>query len=343
LLLNHLVLLLILVVSAVHTLEKSELEYKTLWQQFLLDFPKKTYSTDLEELNRYDIFKSNVDIIDTLNEQFNPETRFGINQFADWSRDEYKRFTSGSLPRNMKKAFRPDPEEEERINSLYRDVDEHRVPESVDWRTKGAVTPIYDQGQCGSSPYFAAVTSIEGAWAIAGNELVTLSVQQIIDCTDDDSWSNQGCNGGYMDVSIEYVTTVGIETNKSYPYTGIEGTKCAFDAAKVQAKISGVVNVSVDETAVMAAVALVPVATAVDASSTAFEFYKSGIFNGDPSCNYPDHGIAIIGYGADAKGTKYWILKNSWTTDWGMEGFMWFTRNGKNVCGLLSYVSYATA
>jgi len=221
-------------------------------------------------------------------------------------------------------------------------VAEKQIPDSVDWRTKGAVTPISDQGQCGSSPYFGAVVSIEGAWAIAGNKLTPLSVQQIIDCTNDATWGNAGCNGGWMNASIEYVSKVGIETNESYPYTGINGV-CHFEEGKVYAKIAGVVNVPVDETLVTAAVAMVPVATAVDATPTSFEFYKSGIFD-DPGCarGSPDHGIAIVGYGADEKGTNYYILKNSFATDWGMEGYMFIARNGKNTCSIVSNVSYAT-
>jgi len=102
-------------------------------------------------------------------------------------------------------------------------------------------------------------------------------------------------------------------------------------------------TVLVDENLVTAAVALVPVATAVNALTTAFEYYQSGIFNAPECVGEAAHGIAIVGYGADAKGTKYYILKNFWTTAWGMDGYMFIARNGQNTCSIVSFVSYATA
>eukprot|EP01124_Arcella_intermedia_P000970 TRINITY_DN1050_c0_g1_i2.p1 TRINITY_DN1050_c0_g1~~TRINITY_DN1050_c0_g1_i2.p1 ORF type:complete len:330 (-),score=97.13 TRINITY_DN1050_c0_g1_i2:19-1008(-) len=326
------ILLLAVGITLCHCREVSQYSDKDLsvhWENFKKEF-KKQYDNPTQEIQKLQVFTENLKIIDQLNAKFNPQTYFGVNHFADLTLQEFK----NKYHINFKKGA---PEQSISPNKLPYDI-----PESVDWRKKGAVTPITNQDQCGSSPYFAATTSIEGAWAIAGHPLEVLSVQQIIDCTS--NYGNEGCNGGWMNESIAYAADFGLETNTSYPYTGADGSSCLGDAKKVVAKVKGVVNVPAIDDDVTAALAQVPLASAIYSFSSAFQFYKSGIYN-DPACagQQPEHGIGIVGYGQDAQGVKFYILKNWWTTSWGEEGYMRIIRNGQNNCALLSVVSYAVA
>jgi cathepsin L len=213
------------------------------------------------------------------------------------------------------------------------------IPAAVDWRTKGAVTPIGNQEQCGSSPYWSAVVSMEGAWAIAGNPLTNFSVQQINDCSG--SFGNQGCNGGFMTSSFSYViSTGGVERAEDYPYTGTDDT-CTFNARKVMAKFSSFKNIPAgDEQAFTEALTIAPVASAVSAQDTGFLYYSSGIFD-SATCNttQPCHGIGVVGYGSNEQG-DYYILKNTWGVTWGMEGYMYLARNKGNMCNIALDGSY---
>jgi len=212
------------------------------------------------------------------------------------------------------------------------------IPTSVDWREKGAVTAIQNQGQCGSSPYWSAIVSMEGAWAIAGNPLVNLSVQQIDDCSS--SYGNYGCGGGEMTNSFEYIIKAGgSETAEDYPYTALDGT-CNFNIQKVRAKFSSYKEITAgDEQAFTEALAIVPVATAIDASDNGFQFYQSGIYDSTTCTSQPCHGIGVVGYGINSQG-EYYILKNTWGTSWGMNGYMLLARNKGNMCGVASYGTY---
>jgi len=213
------------------------------------------------------------------------------------------------------------------------------IPTSVDWRDAGAVTPISDQGQCGSSPYWSAIVSIEGAWKIAGHPLTVLSTQQILDCSENEG--NQGCNGGEMTSSFQYVIDAGgLETAADYPYANGTQNDCAFNPSKVLVKLKSFVAAQPTEQSVTAALAICPVASAMDASDTSFQFYTGGIYSSEKCTNQTDHGIGVVGYGENSDG-KYYILKNTWTETWGMKGYMYLARGKGNMCGIESDVSYA--
>jgi cathepsin L len=314
-----------------HSLAK-DVEYQQLWTGFRQSY-NKNYLTPEEEGKHYQIFVSNVDFIDRLNLEHNPRTFFGINQFADMTNQElmsyfnhpdFKKSTPHSHHLHQKRSS-------PRIGSAA-------IPDSVDWREKGAVTPIGNQGQCGSSPYWSAVVSMEGAWAIAGHPLVNLSVQQIDDCSNDEG--NYGCDGGEMTSSFEYIIkSGGAENAQDYPYTAVDGT-CHFDAQKIIAKFSSYKVITAgDEAALTEALSIVPVATAVNAADPPFQFYQSGIYDSS-TCNQPPcHGIGIVGYGSNAEGDFY-ILKNTWGTTWGMEGYMLLARNKGNMCSVATDATY---
>ena len=180
---------------------------------------------------------------------------------------------------------------------------------TVDWRSKGAVTPVKNQGQCGSDWAFSATGAVEGWVVVSGKSLLSLSEQQLIDC--DHTAETQGCNGGHPWDAFEYIRTNGIGIEASYPYTGRDGA-CRYNPANSVAKISGFERLpSRDEATLRARVDRQPVSVVVDASG-AFQAYKAGIFNG-PCGNEPKHAVLIVGYG-DEGGTPYWIVKNSWGT-----------------------------
>jgi cathepsin L len=258
----------------------------------------------------------------------------GMNKFADLTVAEFSKMMNGynaSLggpTRLGRKMFKSDPN--------------FQAPDSVDWRTKGYVTAIKDQGQCGSCWAFSSTGSLEGQHFKATGQLVSLSEQNLVDCST--KQGNQGCNGGLMDQAFEYIKeNNGIDTETSYPYEARDNT-CRFKAADVGATDTGFTDIkSKDESALQDAVASVgPISVAIDASHASFQLYKSGIYN-EVFCSQTrlDHGVLAVGYGTDS-GKDYWLVKNSWGTGWGDSGYIKMTRNKRNQCGIATAASYPT-
>jgi len=209
----------------------------------------------------------------------------------------------------------------------------------MDWRKKGAVTPVKDQGQCGSCWAFSTTGSTEGAHQIATGKLVGLSEQQLVDCSS--AQGNQGCNGGLMDQAFQYIiSNPGIASEEAYPYTAQDGT--CNTAAKSVTMITGYTDVtSGDEGALMKAVNVGPVSVAIEADQSCFQFYSGGVLN-DPTCGTQlDHGVLAVGYGT-LSGQDYWIVKNSWGTSWGVESGYVFIAKGIDECGIATENSYPT-
>jgi len=182
---------------------------------------------------------------------------------------------------------------------------------------------------------------MEGSRFISNGQLISLSEQNLVDCSTAEG--NQGCNGGLMDQAFQYVIqNGGIDTEASYPYTATGPNQCQYQASNSAGTISSFQDVSTgDENALATAVNQQPVSVAIDASQPSFQSYTSGVYY-EPNCSSTqlDHGVLAVGYGTDDSGTAYWIVKNSWGTDWGMSGYILMSRNQNNNCGIATSASY---
>ena len=276
----------------------------------------KTYSSKAEEEKRFNNFRKHLSLFNS---------KEGLpNNLADWSKAEFEThlrdcaFPTGDLP--------PPPAER-----MITEEDIRSMPESVDWRTKGVVTPVKDQGQCGSCWSFSTTGVTECAWAIAGNKLQSLSEQKLVSC----DTKCDGCNGGWPYQAIEWTAENGADTEASYPYVSGNGNVPGCHAGSpADVKVTGYYSVNRTEEAMAATVAKYgPISIALDAMTQIWWPYTGGIVSN--CCNkQPDHAVLIVGYGVD-KGQKYWLIKNSWNANWGENGYIRLER-GSDQCGITS-------
>jgi KDEL-tailed cysteine endopeptidase len=219
------------------------------------------------------------------------------------------------------------------------------VPDSIDWRDLGAVTPVKDQGSCGSCWSFSATGAMEGAFQINNGTLVSLSEQQFVDCVDN------GCNGGLMDDAFKYAEKNDLCTEDELPYEATDGTcedesESSDDVCNTGLILSGCVDVPTgNETALKIAVSRGPVAVAIEADKATFQLYSSGIITSTLCGTSLDHGVLVVGYGEE-DGQLYWIVKNSWGDSWGEDGYVRIARTDDpavqddGVCGIAMQASY---
>jgi len=302
------------------------LSYAQVWSQWKSK-NSKVYSP-AEELVRFQAFKSNIVLVDHMN-QVEGRQVFGLSRFADMTTEEFRaQYLSG---------YRPSPRSgKEKHVPLFQP---QSIPTSFNWNDHGALTPIYNQGQCGSCWAFSATEQIESMAWLAANTSATitqLSMQQIVSC--DTHGQDEGCAGGDTITAYAYVEgTGGLEPYKDYPYTGEDGT-CRLAKSDLAAAVTDwsyvTSNVTHNETQMQYYVATTaPISICVDASS--WQFYLGGVISHFCGQNL-DHCVQIAGYDVetDVFGTKpYWIIRNSWGGDWGEHGFV-YVEQFKNLCGL---------
>jgi len=275
---------------------------------------------DVQEFNyRFGVFKDALKRIDELNAKQDGAT-YVITQFADLTQKE---FEDGYLMKNLPpikrgRVARP-------INAT--------APQTFDWRNHaGVVTPVYNQGQCGSCWAFSATENVESRWALAGNALTELSMQQIVDCDTTDA----GCDGGWPYDAYAYVISAGgMDPLADYPYTAEDGT-CAFSASEVVAKLSSweYVTQSQDETAMVNyLVSNGPLSVCVDASS--WSYYTGGVYPASSCGTSIDHCVNAVGYDLN---NGFWIIRNSWGQSWGISGYMQL-QYGQDACAVAQVVT----
>ncbi|CAM0952220.1 unnamed protein product [Alopecurus aequalis] len=263
----------------------------------------RVYKDATEKAQRFEVFKVNVAFIQSFNAG-NNNFRLGVNQFADITNEEFRTTKTNkgykaNYMRVLSTGFR------------YENASLDALPATVDWRTKGAVTPVKDQGQCGKYTKIF----LEDIWL-----------------------------RGLMDDAFKFIIqNGGLTKESSYPYTGADG-KCK-SGSNSAATITGYEDVPANnEAALMKAVASQPVSVAVDGGDMTFQFYSGGVMTG--SCGTDlDHGIAAIGYGKASDGTSYWLMKNSWGASWGENGYLRMEKDiadKKGMCGLAMEPSYPT-
>jgi cathepsin F len=294
------------------------------------DFVKKynkVYATADEYSTRAAIFQSNLARVAKMNAHSGSAV-YGMTKFMDMTVDEFR--TKVLMPKGKITPKYENFVELDQVDAL---------PTEFDWIAKGAVTPVKDQGQCGSCWAFSATEAIESQWFLAGNTLTSLAPQQIVDC--DKGRGDEGCNGGDTPTAYQYVIAAGGQDSETaYPYKARD-EKCAFKPASVVAKIKSwtYITKNLNETEMAAKlVTSGPLSICVDAES--WQFYNKGVITGNCAKSL-DHCVMITGFRDEtvkSKPVPIWVIRNSWGADWGENGFIWVER-GKNLCGVAEEVT----
>uniref|UniRef100_A0A6P7HAA3 Cathepsin L1-like n=1 Tax=Diabrotica virgifera virgifera TaxID=50390 RepID=A0A6P7HAA3_DIAVI len=305
------------------------------WNDFKVKF-EKSYGDQNEESQRFEIFQGKLREIEEHNARFNngEETYTkGINQFSDMTHEEYIEMLSYS------KELRPARSQHVTLRTFPREALAD-LPDFVDWREKNVVTEVKNQEACGSCWAFSTTGGLEGQYALKYNKLVSLSEQNLLDCSG--PYGNGNCSvGGIMRFGLDYVKDNGINTEETYPYEAVQ-KECRYQPSQNVLRISGYDVFEQSEEALQYAVATYgPISVAIDFSLAGG--YASGIFN-NPAChNKPEelnHGVLVVGYGRE-NSIDYWIVKNSWSANFGEKGYIRMIRNANNQCGIVDDTSKA--
>ncbi|XP_064087023.1 crustapain-like [Macrobrachium nipponense] len=326
-------ILIICGLAAVSAIPEFEREWHHLkeWEAFKTQF-EKSYANPLEEKHRQSVFLDKVKYIEDFNKLYEKgeKTYFlKVNQHSDLTHEELIALLTGGFERRMEVPNEPPME-----------VSVVGLADSVDWRVAGAVTPVKDQGQCGSCWAFSAISALESMHFLKTGELVSLSEQNLVDCAWD--YGCYGCGGGWPYAAYQYIRdNGGVDTESSYPYRASDQT-CSYSPSTVGATVSSYVQpASGSESALQKAVHDVgPVSVCIDAGQPSFGSYGGGVYY-EPYCDtyYANHAVNVVGYGAQG-GMDFWLVRNSWGTWWGEGGYIKMARNQGNMCAIATYSVY---
>ena len=315
-------------------------DIKAIFEQWMAKF-EKTYEKVEDFEYRMKVFAENHVKILKHNLSEGKSFTMKMNQFGDLTSEEFAKMYNGLKVDMSKIGVLGAP--------ATSDIDISDLPEEIDWRKKGAVTAVKNQGQCGSCWSFSTTGSLEGANFLATGKLISLSEQELVSCSS--SEGNMACNGGLMDNAFKWIENDnhGIASEDDYPYKSGGGNvpSCQKSQHQNVADIESYTDVDEqDPKALMKAVAQQPVSIAIEADRHAFQFYSKGVIKEGTCGTALDHGVLAVGYGTE-DGTDYWLVKNSWASSWGDEGYVKLERNmsktGPGTCGIQLKASYPTA
>ena len=314
----------------------------SMFTQYQKDFGKNYASLDELEL-RFFYFKNTLFTIVNHNLDKTRTFQMGLNHFSDLSPEEFQMKYLGGFQKSNNTGLNVGAAACSKFAGSGK-----MLPNAVDWTVLGKTTAVKDQGYCGSCWSFSAAEAIESAWAIRKGQLLTLSEQQLVDCSK--KYGNMGCNGGLMDSAFHYVMDNGLCLESAYPYTsGQSSAAGTCQSTCVPAvTISGCADVSPNnQLALKEAVSLGPVSIAIQADSKIFQSYTSGIITGTSCGQTLDHGVVITGYGfgtAQENNVMYWKVRNSWSASWGESGYVRIERSEKTndagTCGIAMQPSF---
>jgi cathepsin H len=285
------------------------------------------YESEEEIKLRFRVFSENLDLIRSTNRK-GLSYKLAVNQFADLSWEEFRKHRLGA-DQNCSATLKGNHKLTDTV-----------LPNMKDWRDESIVSPVKDQGHCGSCWTFSTTGALEAAYHQAFGKEISLSEQQLVDCAG--AFNNYGCNGGLPSQAFEYVKyNGGLDTEEAYPYTANDGS-CKFSSANVGVKVVDSVNITLGaEEELKHAVALVrPVSIAFEVVN-GFRFYKSGVYTSTTCGSTPmdvNHAVLAVGYGTEDS-VPYWLVKNSWGGSWGDDGYFKMEL-GKNMCGVATCASY---